>query len=386
MRSLGFWRRIECDGRCCGRVSKKSDRRGCDQLEGGRREIARIAYMKCCLLGRLPHQVSARAQLSLADKLGELVVTCPKIEGQGRNDLPLVLQIVAVDPPGLASRVRDRERLVARLSTGLVDWQNIRGGAERRALSLDVKAATNRVFGGRPPAPIALHAACPALPVRGLGDAVEQEIARGIPRREVGTAVSGEPGDLEIDIADVLLPGEDAEIVDLALVLVQGDRGKIGDAVYGEPEARSLARDLRDLELTARCTKNGSQSRRRIENPGHITKPLWLLGPVVDSIEGGSRVLDTLLVSQVFAGEVIVDLPDPAAPFGARLEGPGLGLYVDNPGCAQTVLRRKAASDQRHGISEPCLQCLPKNIDPFRQLNSVYAELQVGVIVAHKRS
>jgi hypothetical protein len=49
-----------------------------------------------------------------------------------------------------------------------------------------------------------LHAACPALPVRGLGDAVEQKVARGIPRREVDAAVTGEPGDLKIDVVVLL--------------------------------------------------------------------------------------------------------------------------------------------------------------------------------------
>jgi hypothetical protein len=51
-----------------------------------------------------------------------------------------------------------------------------------------------------------LHAACPALSVRGLSDAVEQKVARGVSGGELGAAVSGEPGDLEIDLADVFLP------------------------------------------------------------------------------------------------------------------------------------------------------------------------------------
>src|SRR5262249_6872058 len=155
------------------------------------------------------------------------------------------------------------------------------------------------MVGRSPPAPVALHAACPALPVRRLGNPVEQNVAGRIPRREVDAAVSGEPGDLEIDIADPLLPGEDPEVIDLALVFVKGDRGKIADSVHGKPVVRSLTCDLRDLELTARCTKNGRQPRRRIDNSGDIAKPLWLLGPVVDGIEGGRGVLDPFLSSKV---------------------------------------------------------------------------------------
>src|SRR6266481_8876945 len=120
------------------------------------------------------------------------------------------------------------------------------------------------MLGRYPPAAVALHAARPALPVGGLGDAVEKQVTDRITRREVDVAVPGVSGDLEIEIADPLLPGEDPEIVDLALVLVERRRGKVADAVDRQRQGRGLAGDLRDLERAARGTEDGGQSGGRI--------------------------------------------------------------------------------------------------------------------------
>src|SRR6266446_4142243 len=117
---------------------------------------------------------------------------------------------------------------------------------------------------------------------------------------------SGETRDLEIEIADVLLPGEDPEMVDLALVFVERRRGKVADAVDGKPEARGLARYLRDLKLTARDTEHGGQSRRRVDDAGDVGKAACLLGVVVDRVEGGRWVFDPQGILQVFAGNVII--------------------------------------------------------------------------------
>jgi hypothetical protein len=59
---------------------------------------------------------------------------------------------------------------------------------------------------------------------------------------------------------------------DLALVLVEGNRGNVADAVDSEPEARGLARDLRDLELAARRAENSGEPRRRIVDAGNVSK------------------------------------------------------------------------------------------------------------------
>src|SRR5271169_6348316 len=104
---------------------------------------------------------------------------------------------------------------------------------------------------GRAPAAVALHTARPVLAVGGLGDTVEQKVTGRVARKEVQVAVPAEPGDLEIDIPDPLLIGEDPEIVDLPLVFIDRGRGEVGDTVHRKPQARGLAGDLRDLILTA---------------------------------------------------------------------------------------------------------------------------------------
>ena len=77
-----------------------------DKLEGRRHEIARVAGGQCCRIGRLPHHVDPRAQLPFAVELGELIVASAEVQGHRGNDFPLVLQIIAVEPSGLAARNR----------------------------------------------------------------------------------------------------------------------------------------------------------------------------------------------------------------------------------------------------------------------------------------
>jgi len=148
------------------------------------------------------------------------------------------------------------------------------------------------VLGRNPPAAIALHAARPALPVGGLGNAVEQQVTDRVTRREVDVAIPGESGDLEIEIADVLLPGEDPEMVDLALVFVERRRGKIADAADGKPKAGGLAGDLRDLKLTARNAEDGGQSRRRVDDAGDVAKPrvCWVLSWIALKVGAGFSI------------------------------------------------------------------------------------------------
>lgn len=48
----------------------------------------------------------------------------------------------------------------------------------------------------------------------------------------------------------------------------------------------------------------------------------------MDHVEAARRVLDPLVIVQEFAGDVIIDLADAAAPFEARLKRP-LGSAVE---------------------------------------------------------
>ena len=201
-------------------------------------------------MGKLVHQVEARA----------------KIERHRRNDLPFVLQVIAVEPSGLAARIEDRERLIAGLHAHLVDRQDARIGVECRALSLDVKAAAEGVIRGRSPAPVALHPGSDAAPIGGLADAGVEDRRDRVSGGEVDAAVAVEARDLKIDRARALLQCDDRVIVDLPLVLVEGGRGDIADAVDGEPEARRQAGNVRDLELAARCAEDRGQPGVRIDD------------------------------------------------------------------------------------------------------------------------
>ena len=91
----------------------------------------------------------------------------------------------------------------------------------------------------------------------------------------------------------------------------------------------------------------------------------------MDRVAGRGGILDPLGILQVFAGEVVIDLANATTPFGAwlqrrlrpaihrhratRIESPGLGLDIDDPGLAQPILCRKAAGDQQYRIGEPRL-------------------------------
>ncbi len=98
---------IQGDGGRNRRVGKEGDGGRRDQLEGRRHEVARIAESQCRRIGGLPDDVGARAELPLVHVLGHLVVTRAEIDGHGRNDLPFVLQVIAVQPPGLAAGIED---------------------------------------------------------------------------------------------------------------------------------------------------------------------------------------------------------------------------------------------------------------------------------------
>ena len=236
------------------------------------------------------------------------------------------------------------------------------------------------MLGSGPPGAIALHAARRVLAGGALGDAIEQQIAGRIARREIKAAVSGEPGDLKIDVFDPLLPGEDAVVGDLRLGLINGARGDRRNAVYRKAQAWNLVRELRDLILAARGPKNGSQTRRGIDDVRDVGKPFGLIGIVMDRMEGGCRVLDPLGSAQVFGGRVIIDRADraPQSALGCSVvccppyidtEPPGSRVpvlvwmsmtpVVRNPNCAGSLPEISATES----ASRVCKAC-PKTLIP----------------------
>src|SRR5437764_13476124 len=113
--------------------------------------------------------------------------------------------------------------------------------------------------------------------------------------------------------------------------------------------------------MAARGAEYAGRPGGRVDDPGDVGEAATLVGAVVDRVIIADRVLDADAVVQVFAGDEIIDLADPAAPFEARLqpfvraaihrdraarhEAAGLGLDVDDAGGAEAVLRRQCAGD-----------------------------------------
>src|SRR5580693_2961901 len=106
---------------------------------------------------------------------------------------------------------------------------------------------------------------------------------------------------------------------DLPLVFVERRRVEIADAAGDEREPRRLALAVGDLELAVRGADDRGDPRRRIDDPREVGKTAPLVGKVVDRMIAALRVLDADGVAQCLAGDEIIELPDPAAIFKARL-------------------------------------------------------------------
>ena len=125
-------------GRHRGRAGELGEGLGADQLERRRREITRVAAVHGRAGIELPHEVDARAQLTAA-RVGAVVIEAQAIvEGEGRCDLPLVLQVGALDDLRLRTVIGHGEWHVAGLRSRGIDRQHLRGGVALRAVVLDV--------------------------------------------------------------------------------------------------------------------------------------------------------------------------------------------------------------------------------------------------------
>src|SRR5205823_1753899 len=130
----------------------------------------------------------------------------------------------------------------------------------------------------------------------GLADTGIEDRPERVSGREIGAAVAVEGRDLEINRSGALLQGDDREIVDLALGLVEIGRGEIADTVDSEPETRCQVRDVGDLELGARCAKDGAQSCIRVDYAGDIGEDARLVAEIVNRVFAARRVLDPDIV------------------------------------------------------------------------------------------
>ena len=103
MRPLGLDRVVRGHGGRRSAVGKQRDCRRCHQLEGRRREVARISRVNRCCVRRLPDDIDARAQLALMRECADHIEAGAEIERHARQHLPFVLRIDAAEPAGLAA-------------------------------------------------------------------------------------------------------------------------------------------------------------------------------------------------------------------------------------------------------------------------------------------
>ena len=91
------------------------ERAGADELERRRREVARIAAVQRRIGGELPDGIDARAELAAAGIGAVVVVAQAVIDGEGRQGLPFILQIDALNLLNLSAVLDDGERHIGSL-------------------------------------------------------------------------------------------------------------------------------------------------------------------------------------------------------------------------------------------------------------------------------
>ena len=179
--------------------------------------------------GRLPHPVEAWAELAADGELVDGVEPKAVIDGQLRQDPPLVLQPGGVGPAVLAEAGVDlgRERGSGRAAKGraggvaAVLYQHRGDGLGGEALAGREQTGAQRVVEADPAAGIDLHAAGEARQVGVLGDAVEGEVGEHRVAVEGERAVFGEGRDPEIDLRSGMQIGQDGELGRFVLPLVE---------------------------------------------------------------------------------------------------------------------------------------------------------------------
>jgi hypothetical protein len=250
---------------------------------------------------------------------------------------------------------------------------------------------------GKTPAPggILLDAVDDALAVDVGRHAVEDEVSDRV-RHEVQLAVAVEIGNLVVDIFHRFLVGEDVELVELVLVLVELRRIEAGYPI--DVEVRRLPGIVGNLIGPVGHAAHEGQAAGRIEHSGKIEKSLFLRRAVVDRFVGWCGIFYAEIVLQKAPGHEVLGLPDRAAIFrtcrdgavaaaidadaAGVVEGVGLGLDVQHACGAQAVLRRQRTGEQGKAADDAGIEDLAKGADAVGQHDAVDAVRQIGVLVA----
>jgi hypothetical protein len=201
---------------------------------------------------------------------------------------------------------------------------------------------------------------------------------------------------LRVELGVRGLVGDDVELVELVLVLIEPRRVEVRNAEGCE--GRRLAGIVRDLECRIRHAAHEGEAALRIDPRREIEKALLLVGAVVDRIDRRRRVLDAEIVLQKAARQEILRLPGGAAIFhvgrdgavaaaidadhAGIVEGVGLGGDVEHAGRPQAVLGRQCAGEQAEAPDDAGVEDLPECADAVGKHDAVDAILQIGVLVA----
>jgi hypothetical protein len=191
VRALGLYRVGPGDRRLERRVEELLDAGAAHQLERRWREEARVAGVHGGVFRRLPHEVHARAHLAATRERRVVIEAQSVVHREHRVESPLVLQIDALDPLGIAGVVDDAEGSVAGLSTVGVRRQHLRGGVAGEMVGLRVHPGAQRVRIGELVGAVALQCVGDVALVRLLRDAVEEQVAERV-RGEIQARIAGD--------------------------------------------------------------------------------------------------------------------------------------------------------------------------------------------------
>src|ERR1700759_3076188 len=151
------------------------------------------------------------------------------------------------------------------------------------------------------PASVTLRAICGVGTPSLLRNTIEQQIAERV-RGKVQPAIAAVGGDLQVDVAHVLLQGKHGEVVAFPLVLVQLRAVKVAYAVYRETLGR-LPWIVGDLKLAFETTQDQAEPRVWIKNAGDVGEAMKLVRGVMKRVVAGGRGLATTGGMQKVAGD-----------------------------------------------------------------------------------
>ena len=400
VRALGLDRVVLGDRRLERRVEELLDGGAADQLERRRREEARVAGVHGGVFRRLPHEVHARAELAAARERREVIEAHSIVHHQHRVDVPLILQIRALDPLGIAGVVDDADGQVAHLGAAGIRRQHLRGGVAGETVGLRIYPGAQRVGIAELVGAVALQPVGHVALVGLLRDAVEEQIAERV-RREIQARVAGDERGLHAQGSGRVLQAHRAKLGDLALILVQHIAQEIRLPVDRQPRpdvGGVHPAEVRNLEAVIGAPGHDRQAVALIEDVLEIAESMVLPGVVVQRRGAAVRGLDPQVVADHVAGDEVgvgargatvidtrLDRTVAAAVHGhvtAGLQCAALGGEIDDAGAAQAVLRRQASRDQLHRSDHARRQRLAEDADAVGQDDAVQAELQTVVIAA----